>query len=154
MPGVANPDSYVVLKLRLQEYDDVRPLLIGVQTAFFAGSTAWVDAFLAALQSPQEAPTAVIAIAKAEQEREIAHKYAFGTWLYLGEAERALDVALRLTHDKPSLNVEFLFSREAQALRSHPRFGELLTEIGLVSYWERFGYPEMCHKGGANVICH
>jgi hypothetical protein len=64
-----------------------------------------------------------------------------------------LGTALELVHDRPSFSVEFLFSREAKALRSHPRFGELLSEIGLVRYWDQFGWPDMCGRDSENVVC-
>jgi TolB-like protein/DNA-binding winged helix-turn-helix (wHTH) protein len=152
MGATANPDSYIVLKLRFAEYDAVRPMLIGVQT-MFAQPTAWVDPLLAALTSSQQVPSAVRAIASAEESRDIARKYLFGAWLYLGETDRALATALQLMHDRPSFNVEFLFSTEAKALRSHPRFGELVRAIGLNRYWDQFGWPEMCRKNGEEIIC-
>jgi len=27
-----------------------------------------------------------------------------------------------------------------------PRFKELVKEIGLVDYWNEFGWPDICHK--------
>jgi hypothetical protein len=51
--------------------------------------------------------------------------------------------------------VEFLFSREAGALRAHPQFGELLRAIGLDRYWDRFEWPEQfCKKDGEHIVCH
>ncbi len=52
MGPTANPDSYIVLKLRLGDRAAVRPLLIGLQT-MFARPTAWVDPLLEALGSPE-----------------------------------------------------------------------------------------------------
>jgi TolB-like protein/DNA-binding winged helix-turn-helix (wHTH) protein len=146
------PDAYIVLKFRQRDYAAVRPLLIGVQT-MFAKPTAWVDPLLAALASPEQRPQAVAALARAEAERDIPPKYLFGAWLYLDEAERAVDAGLRLANDRPSFNVEFLFSREARGLRSHPRFGELVRAIGLNRYWDRFGWPAMCRKSGETITC-
>jgi TolB-like protein/DNA-binding winged helix-turn-helix (wHTH) protein/Tfp pilus assembly protein PilF len=152
MGPAANPDSYVVLKLRAGDYAAVRPMLIGVQT-MFAQPTAWVDALLEAFVSPQQRAQAVTALAGAERSRDIARKYLFGAWVYLGETERALETALQLTHDRPSLSVEFLFSREAEALRRHPRFAELVRTIGLNRYWDQFGWPEMCRRNGEEIVC-
>ncbi len=152
MGPTANPDSYIVLMLRSGDYDAVRPMLIGVQT-MFAQPTAWVDQFLGALAVPERRAGAVRAIAGAEQARDIARKYLFGAWLYLGEIDRAMATALQLLHDRSSFSVEFLFSREAKALRQHPRFGELVREIGLNRYWDQFGWPEMCSKKGEQIVC-
>ena len=146
------PDAYIVLKLRQREYAAVRPLLIGVQT-MFARPTAWVDPLLDALADPARLPQAVEALARAEAARDVPPKYLFGSWLYLGEAERAVDAGLRLVNDRPSFNVEFVFSREARALRRHPRFGELVRAIGLNRYWDRFGWPEACRQSGDTIAC-
>ena len=146
------PDAYIVLKLREGDYAAVRPLLIGVQT-MFARPTAWVDPLLEALAHPERRPQAVEALARAEQARDVPPKYLFGSWLYLGEPERAIDAGLRLVNDRSSFNVEFVFSREARELRRHPRFGELVRAIGLNRYWDRFGWPETCRHTGDTITC-
>jgi TolB-like protein/DNA-binding winged helix-turn-helix (wHTH) protein len=146
------PDAFIVLKLRQRDYAAVRPLLIGVQT-MFARPTAWVDPLLEALAHPDRRPHAVEALARAERARDVPPKYLFGSWLYLGEAEHALDAGLRLVNDRPSFNVEFVFAREARELRRHPRFGELVRAIGLNRYWDRFGWPETCRHSGDTVTC-
>ncbi len=147
MGPTASPDSYIVLKFRLGDYPAVRPLLIGVQT-MFARPTGWVDPLLEALASPAKRPEAIEALARAEEARDIPHKYLFGAWVYVGEDERALATALKLVNDRPSFNVEFLFSREARSLRAHPRFGELVRAIGLDRYWDQFGWPDICSRSG------
>jgi TolB-like protein/DNA-binding winged helix-turn-helix (wHTH) protein len=146
------PDAYIVLKFRQRDHAAVRPLLIGVQT-MFAKPTAWVDPLLEALAHPERRPHAVEALARAEEARDVPPKYLFGSWVYLGEAERAVDAGLRLVNDRQSFNVEFIFSREARALRQHPRFGELVRAIGLNRYWDRFGWPAMCRKSGDTISC-
>ncbi|HET7608722.1 MAG TPA: hypothetical protein VFL84_08615, partial [Gammaproteobacteria bacterium] len=146
------PDAYIVLKLRERDYAAVRPLLIGVQT-MFARPTAWVDPLLDGLAHPERRAQAVAALARAEQARDIPPKYLFGSWLYLGEPERAIDAGLRLVNDRPSFNVEFVFAREAHQLRQHPRFGELVRAIGLNRYWDRFGWPETCRHSGDTITC-
>jgi TolB-like protein/DNA-binding winged helix-turn-helix (wHTH) protein/Tfp pilus assembly protein PilF len=146
------PDAYIVLKLRQRELAAVRPLLIGVQT-MFARPTAWVDPLLDALAAPERRPQAVEALARAEAARDIPPKYLFGAWLYVGEVERAVDAGLRLVNDRASFNVEFVFAREARALRQHPRFGELVRAIGLNRYWDQFGWPATCHKSAESITC-
>ena len=146
------PDAYIVLKFRQRDYAAARPLLIGVQT-MFARPTAWVDPLLEALEHPERRPQAVEALVRAEKARDVPPKYLFGSWLYLGEPERALDAGLRLVNDRPSFNVEFVFSREARELRRNARFGELVRAIGLNRYWDRFGWPETCRHSGDTVAC-
>jgi tetratricopeptide (TPR) repeat protein len=153
MGPTANPDSYIVLKLRLGDRAPLRPLLIGLQT-MFARPTSWVDPLLDALASPERKPQAVEALTRAEEARDIPRKYLFGAWVYLDEPERALATALKLVNDRPSLDAQFIFSREARSLREHPRFGDLIRALGLNRYWDRFGWPVMCNKKGEQIVCH
>jgi tetratricopeptide (TPR) repeat protein len=146
------PDAYIVLKFRQRDYAAARPLLLGVQT-MFRRPTAWVDPLLEALAHPDRRPQAVEALARAEQSHDVPPKYLFGSWLYLGEPERAIDAGLRLVNDRPSFNVEFVFAREARELRRQPRFGELVRAIGLNRYWDRFGWPETCRHSGDTITC-
>jgi len=152
MGPTATPDSFMVLNIRRGDYAVIRPLLIGVQT-MFARPTSWVDPLLEGLASPARRPQAIEALAQAEVARDIPRKYLFGAWVYLGEVDRALATALKLVNDRPSFNVEFIFSREARALRAHPRFGELIRAIGLDQHWDQFGWPETCNKQGEKIVC-
>jgi hypothetical protein len=153
MGPTANPDSYIVLKLRQGDRAPLRPLLIGLQT-MFARPTAWVDPLLEALGSPERKPEAIAALKRAEDARDIPRKYLFGAWVYLDEPERALATALKLVNDPPSLDPQFIFLREARSLREHPRFGELIRAIKLDRYWDGVSWPAMCSKKGEQIVCH
>ncbi len=152
MGPAANPDAYVVLMLRRGEYDKARDLLIDLQK-LFARATEWIDPFIAALRDPAGRPAAREAVARAARERGISLKYLFGAWVYLGEADAAMDVAFELLHEPADFDVEFLFARETSILRRHPRFGELVAAIGLDRYWDRFGWPAMCARRGHAIEC-
>jgi hypothetical protein len=109
---------------------------------------------LDALGSPERKPQAVDALTRAEKARDIPRKYLFGAWVYLDEPERALATALKLVNDRPSLDTQFIFSRETRSLREHPGFGGLIHELGLDRYWDRFGWPAMCMRKGEQIVCH
>jgi TolB-like protein/DNA-binding winged helix-turn-helix (wHTH) protein/tetratricopeptide (TPR) repeat protein len=149
----ANPDAYLVLLLRERDYAPARDIMEGLQK-IFARPRDWIDPFLAALADPGQRPAAVAAVERAVRNRAISLKYQFGAWVYLGESERAIDVAFQLLEDRPELRVEFLFSREASALRTHPRFGSLIEAIGLAPYWDRYGWPPLCARKDKTIECH
>jgi TolB-like protein/DNA-binding winged helix-turn-helix (wHTH) protein/tetratricopeptide (TPR) repeat protein len=136
----ANPEAYVVLLLRRGEYDEARDLLVDLQS-LFARATEWIDPFIAALRDPANLQTAREALALAARERNVSLIYQLGAWVYLGDADEAMDVAFELLHEPAEFKVEFLFAREARILRCHPRFGELVSAIGLDTYWNRYGWP-------------
>jgi len=152
MGPTANPEAYVVLLLRRGEYDKARDILVDLQK-LFARATEWIDPFIAAQRDPAARPAAREAVARAARERGISPKYLFGAWVYLGEADAAMDVAFELLHEPPEFDVEFLFARETSILRRHPRFGELVATVGLDRYWDRFGWPSMCARRGPTIEC-
>ena len=152
MGPTANPEAYVVLLLRRGEYDKARDILVDLQK-LFARATEWIDPFIAAQRDPAARAAAREAVARAARERSISLKYLFGAWVYLGDADAAMDVAFELLHEPAEFDVEFLFARETAILRRHPRFGELVTAIGLDRYWDRFGWPAMCARREQAIEC-
>jgi TolB-like protein len=153
MGPTANPEAYLVLLLRQKQYPRAREILVGLQK-LFARANVWIDPFLAALEDPARRPAAVAAVAQAVQDHSISLKYEYGAWLYLGEADRAMDAAMRLVEEPTDFEVEFLFAREAAPLRRHARFGELVSRIGLDRYWDRYGWPELCARKEDRIVCH
>jgi DNA-binding winged helix-turn-helix (wHTH) protein/TolB-like protein len=150
------PDAYIVLRLRQHDYDAVKPMLIGGQMVI-PQATPWALPLLAALRSPNDkaaVSAAVNALQTAEKAHDIYRKYLFAAWMYLGEDDRAITTGLQLVKDRPSFKAEFLFSKEASKLRRNPRFGELVREVGLIRYWDQYGWPtDFCNRVGGQVVC-
>jgi len=149
----AQPEAYIVLLLRQGEYDKARDILVDLQK-FFARATEWIDPFIAAQRDPAGRPAARKALIKAARERGISLRYLFGAWVFLGDADSAMDVAFELLQDPTQFDVEFLFARETVILRRHPRFGELIKALGLDRYWDQFGWPATCARKGPAIECH
>ena len=70
--------------------------------------------------------------------------WAISMWAaYFGDPEFALEVMEKAyTIDASSLF--FFWTPLGQEARQLPRFKEFIREIGLVDYWNKFGWPEMC----------
>jgi DNA-binding winged helix-turn-helix (wHTH) protein/TolB-like protein/tetratricopeptide (TPR) repeat protein len=154
---LANLDSYVVLKLRQRDFEAVRHVLKPFLERI--SEVKWVDPFLTALASPDDAKLHAIAVERLEtagRRHDIPLKYLYGTWVYLKEPDRAIDAALRLVKNSgEEFKPEFLFSREAASVRKSPRFGELVQALELDRYWDQFGWPPMCKKMPNETIeCH
>lgn len=148
----AQPDAYLLLLLRRQRFDEAHALALALQR-MFARPAEWLDPFIDYLRGKGSRETAVAALARAERERDVSRRYAFGAWMMLGEDERALETGLELVRDPPEFEVEFVFSREARGLRRHPRFGELVRALGLDSYWDAVGWPPGCQRDGQAITC-
>jgi TolB-like protein len=150
-PG-ANPRAYLLLLLRQHRYPEALGLMQAIQTRL-GGSTDWVAAFIAAQQDTGQRETAVHALVEAERTGGIKPRLLFGAWIYLGEYDRAMDLANTLATDPANFDVEFLFARESAGFRRHPKFGALVTAIGLDRHWDVYGWPSACRRDGREVRC-
>jgi tetratricopeptide (TPR) repeat protein len=152
MPEATNPEAYIILLLRMGEYEKARSLMAAMQALLGYGND-WIDPVIAAIRDPNLRAEAVAAVIEAEHTGQIAMRYLFGAWLYLDESDRAIDIALSLVKDRPSFNPEILFIEEAGRLRSNRRFAEVVRAIGLNRYWDNFGWPKMCKRVEEEIVC-
>ena len=75
--------------------------------------------------------------------------------LHLGHSGVVVDEYLeQFTHDGWG-TTEYWFMPHFAGFRSHPRFAELLDQIGLPAYWDQAGWPEFCQRTKKGAIqCH
>jgi TolB-like protein len=75
--------------------------------------------------------------------------------LYLGEVEPVLDAFQQRFALKGWGSTEYWFMPHMAAFRAHPRFAELLNQVGLPAYWDQAGWPEFCARAEEGMIqCH
>lgn len=43
-------------------------------------------------------------------------------------------------------DISSIWEPKGRKVRQLPRFKKLLREIGLVDYWNKFGWPDICHQ--------
>ena len=152
MAPTAQLEAYLILLLRLGEYDKARTLMLGLQR-MMGMDPDWIEQFFLALHDPSHRQAAVDAVDRAVRNNDISNLHLFGVWVYLDELDRAFDAAFLLINDRPNFNTEFLFAEETAALRAHPRFAELIRAMGLDTYWRHFGWPTYCGPEGDGIAC-
>jgi adenylate cyclase len=70
------------------------------------------------------------------------------TWAaYFGDSEFAMD-AMEKSVSLSTLNLLVIWAPVFQEIRQLPRFKEFVKEIGLVDYWNKFGWPDLCRPVG------
>ena len=78
----------------------------------------------------------------------------FQVYLYFDAPERALAVARQIVESDPmQLDLPLLWSPESAALRALAGFPEILESIGLVDYWQRYGWSELCRVSVDGISC-
>jgi hypothetical protein len=63
---------------------------------------------------------------------------------YFGDPEFAME-AIEKGFSIEASGLFFVWTPIMHGVRQLPRFKEFIREIGLVDYWEQFGWPELCH---------
>jgi len=67
-------------------------------------------------------------------------------WIaYFGDHEFAFEVVKRALRIEAS-GTFFIWFPQMREVRYLARFKEFVKEIGLVDYWNKFGWPDLCHK--------
>jgi tetratricopeptide (TPR) repeat protein len=75
-----------------------------------------------------------------------------GTWI--GQTDLVFDMLLAADADVPTEARFFpLFFHDAGVLRQHPRFREMVTESGLLEYWQEWGWSDYCEPDGDSFRC-
>jgi hypothetical protein len=47
-----------------------------------------------------------------------------------------------------------MFHHDGGALRQDPRFREMVEESGLLDYWKRWGWADLCEPDGDSFRCN
>jgi adenylate cyclase len=64
---------------------------------------------------------------------------------YFGDLEFAMDALEKEIRLNP-VDMMFVWLPVMKEVRQTPRFKAFVKKIGLVDYWNKFGWPDMCHK--------
>ncbi|MBN1227768.1 MAG: hypothetical protein JXA79_12305 [Deltaproteobacteria bacterium] len=72
---------------------------------------------------------------------------------HFGDHEFALEVLQKALKIEAS-GTFYIWLPHMRKVRQLPRFKELVREIGLVDYWNKFGWPDLCHKlDNGDFVC-
>jgi TolB-like protein/DNA-binding winged helix-turn-helix (wHTH) protein len=145
-------ESQLLVLARQGLFEQAAQAAIGLQTMLGMDS-AWVVPVMAGLQDPSEAGEARLALAEAADRSQVSANVLLVAWAMLGDADRAIEQAFKLAATPTEMEVEMLFVDELDILRQHPRFPELLEQIGLLSYWDATAWPTMCRRQNEKIAC-
>jgi len=145
-------ESQLLVLARQGLFEQAAQAAIGLQTMLGMDS-AWVEPVMAGLEDPSMAEEARLALAEAADRSQVSANVLLVAWAMLGDADRAIEQAFKLAATPMEMEVEMLFVDELGILRQHPRFPELLQQIGLLSYWDATAWPTMCRRQNEKIAC-
>jgi hypothetical protein len=101
-------------------------------------------AMIANLDAPQTALLELRRLYAATRPDNPNGLRTIGLWAgYFGDAALALD-AMRSAINEQGGQAVYLWMPQLKEMRQLPEFKAFLREIGMVAYWEEYGWPEIC----------
>lgn len=145
-------ESQLLVLARQGHFDEAARAAQGLLGRLGLDST-WVPALMQALADPAHRPSAVQALARAAADAQVPPNVLLVAWAMLGETDRAMELAYALADHPALMEVEMLFAGELQGVRQHPGFAGLLEHLGLISYWDAYGWPAQCRREPSGITC-
>jgi hypothetical protein len=72
---------------------------------------------------------------------------------YFGDPEFALN-AMERSVKLHTLGLFYIWAPIMREVRQLPRFKEFVKEIGLIDYWKKYGWPDLCRPVGEDgFVC-
>jgi adenylate cyclase len=143
--------------IRRGQWDDARRL-VAQQDEIPAEIRPLAARFVDGLANPSIRPKVIAEMRaidpKVAPQIEFVHPY-----LQLGQ----VDLVYRILFDeldrdptswKKNWGLSVAWTPEGEAFRKDPRFGELVTRMGITDYWKQYGYPDGCRAGtDSPLVC-
>jgi DNA-binding winged helix-turn-helix (wHTH) protein/TolB-like protein len=149
---VAYPETKILLKFHQHQdtdaAEDLRSLMRSLNR-----SDAWVAPTIEAYRHPEKRPAAIEMLDRTLAAGGISARIYFGLMVLLDSPARAFRGFATLPDSDVNL-LELLFSADAAAVRREPAFGDFVRRRGIEAYWDRFGWPNSCHRDGSQIACH
>lgn len=108
---------------------------------------SYVDVLYQGLVYPSFAPQASAFLTQAANNKAFDRFLLLDIYAQIGDTERYFELALELA-SFGQFNPLTLMGEHALHIRKSPKFEVLVKKIGLVRYWDTYGFPNYCSKEG------
>ncbi|MCX7065103.1 MAG: winged helix-turn-helix domain-containing protein [Proteobacteria bacterium] len=149
-PGL--PEAWIAFLLSEGRLEEARTSLIETQTSR-GQSTEWIEPTIAAITQTGSASVALEALNKAHAAGKLGVSMYVGALFFIGDADGFYAAMKDVVASGEPFDIEILFSRAGRPLRSDARFVALMTDLGLVDFWDKAGWPDMCARDSGRVVC-
>lgn len=105
------------------------------------------------LRDPETARAELRRLESAAHPRDVVRSSLIAHWAaYYGDTELALEQLRTIAHGAVDEGV--LWRPVLSEVRKQPGFKELVRSLGLVDYWQAYGWPDLCRPGaGGDFEC-
>jgi hypothetical protein len=158
---------YVRKALRARRYDEAArwATLALSEPLRRAGGTDAIDAFCAALadsahrRDSDQALRSFVPLLLASADDDRVKMFFVAALVMVGDLDGAYGTVERLVDRRletiGARGVEWseIWAPEMRPFRQDPRFAVLVTRLGLIDYWQRYGPPDECSVMGGQLSC-
>jgi TolB-like protein len=116
----------------------------------FTVNDFWVGPFMAAIRNPSSQSDGIQALHSLESG--LGSRWdIIGMYTLLSDNDSAFDSAT-LTGDGTN-TMNHIWMPHTRPFRQDVRFEKLMNEVGLISYWQQYGWPDLCDRAGNDFVC-
>jgi TolB-like protein/Flp pilus assembly protein TadD len=150
---LANPRAQVGLALMQGQAGNATDQLGAIQRSRLRDDN-WIEPVIAAISGQGDADVAAQRLARAFADGEITPVLLIGALFLMDDPDLFYEQTLPIVAARTPFDIEILFTARAQTLRDDHRFVDLLGDVGLIDYWRRAGWPEVCEEAEREGWCH
>jgi TolB-like protein/Tfp pilus assembly protein PilF len=150
--GAGLPEASIAFLLSERRIGDARALLIETQKAR-GQSTDWIDPVFAAMAKTGSTSAALDALHRDYTNGKLGVSMYVGALFFVGDVDGFYKGMNDVVASGEPFDVEVLFSRTGRPLREDQRFVGLASELGLIDFWDKAGWPDMCARDTSRVVC-
>jgi len=149
-PGV--PEAWIAFLLNEGRFADARTSLIETQRSR-GQSVDWIDPVFAAMTKSGPTQAALDALNRDYEAGKLGVSMYVGALFFVGDIDGFYAAMERVVASGEPFDVEVFFSRMGRPFRKDPRFAPLMMELGLIDFWDRAGWPDLCAREGTRIVC-
>ena len=149
-PGL--PEAWIAFLLSAARFDEARVSLIDAQRSR-GQSVEWIGPTFAAMTKTGSTGPAFDVLRREYVAGKLGVPMYVGALFFIGDPDGFYAGMKDVAASGEPFDIEVLFSRAGRPLRDDARFVALVTELGLVDFWDKAGWPDMCARDASGVVC-
>ncbi len=150
--GHGLPEAWIAFLLSERRLNDARAAVIETQQSR-GESTVWIDPVFAAISKTGSTSAALDLLSREYSNGRLGVSMYVGALFFIGDADGFYAAMKDVVPSGEPFDIEVLFSRTGRPLRQDPRFAGLASELGLMDFWDRAGWPDMCARDALRIVC-
>ena len=152
IPGPGLPEAWIAFLLSRGRVEEARTTLFETQQ-IRKQATQWIEPALAAVTKKGSARDALDALGREFEAGKIGVPMYVGALFFIGDVDGFFAAMPGVISSGEPFDIEVFFSERGRAVRGDARFVPLMSELGLVDFWDSAGWPDVCARNDQQIVC-